>query len=259
MKTQNATFAVFIAWVAFSAQAAFAIDHGNLDEGRPLRLEDAYTIAHGEITLETGVGYQSPREGSGQFIFPVAVLWGAYPNFHVEIGTALFTSPRQVEGPRHSGDLRLGALYNLNQETLTLPAFGIKAEAILPTGTDSSGTDFELKGIITKGIGRLSFHLNAGYEFIGSPEPGWRDGGYRLVFGSSYPVGAPMYTRTTILADIFFDQSHRRGERETAGVEAGFRHQLTERSVLDAGIGTEVRGARDRADFFVTAGLSTAF
>src|SRR6266404_5144186 len=36
-----------------SVGVAEAVDHGNLDEGRPLRLEDAYPIAHGEISVET--------------------------------------------------------------------------------------------------------------------------------------------------------------------------------------------------------------
>jgi hypothetical protein len=42
-------------------------------------------------------------------------------------------------------------------------------------------------------------------------------------------------------------------------VEGGFRHQLTERIVIDAGLGTEFRGASDRARFFVTTGISIGF
>src|SRR5436190_19242413 len=33
-----------------------ALDHKNLDEGRPTRLDDAYTIAAGEIEVEVGAG-----------------------------------------------------------------------------------------------------------------------------------------------------------------------------------------------------------
>src|SRR5688572_13389740 len=35
---------------------AFGIDHKNLDEGRPLRLDDAYAISTGEIEIEMGAG-----------------------------------------------------------------------------------------------------------------------------------------------------------------------------------------------------------
>lgn len=236
-----------------------AIDHKNLDGGRPLRLEDAYSIAHGEFSLEAGIGYRSNRGRNDQAFFPVEVTYGAFPNFHVELGTVLFTSPRAVEGPDRSGDLHLSALYNLNQETLRLPAFGIKGTMTFPTGVDSSGTDFELKGMVTRSVGRLSLHGNAAVEFVGGARGNERDMLYKFAFGPSYPVGAPMYTRTTLLADIFIEQAHRRGERQTTGVEAGFRHQLTERIVVDAGLGTEFRGGSGRARFFAVSGISVGF
>jgi len=57
----------------------YAIDHTNLDEGRPLRLEDAYAIADGEIATEVGGGFTLQRRGSNQGVFPAEILYGAYP------------------------------------------------------------------------------------------------------------------------------------------------------------------------------------
>lgn len=253
------TVSILTLLALLGAVPARAIDHKNLDDGRPLRLEDAYSIAHGEFSVEAGIGYRSNRGRKDQAFFPVNVTYGALPNFHVELGTVLFTSPRAVEGPDRSGDLHLSALYNLNQETLTLPAFGIKGTVSFPTGVDSSGTDFELKGMVTRSVGRLSLHGNAAVEFVGGARGNERDVLYKFAFGPSYPVGAPMYTRTTLLAAIFIEQAHRRGEQQTTGVEAGFRHQLTERIVLDAGLGTEFRGGPGRARFFAVSGISVGF
>lgn len=129
----------------------------------------------------------------------------------------------------------------------------------LPTGSGGQGTDFELKSLLTKRFGGISLHLNAAYEWFGGSAADDRNGAYRWVFGTSFPVGAPLYTRTTLLADGFVEQSHRRGERKICGVEAGFRHQLTERMVLDGGLGTEFAGPAERARFFTTAGFSWAF
>jgi hypothetical protein len=42
-------------------------------------------------------------------------------------------------------------------------------------------------------------------------------------------------------------------------VEAGFRHQLTPRLVLDLGVGTEFAGPADRSTFFLTTGISFGF
>src|SRR5262245_6562928 len=135
-----------LALVLSAPISAFAIDHGNLDEGRPLRLEDAYAISTGEIALETGAGFSLLRRGPDRGFFPIEVLWGALPNFQISVGTTLSTDPHEIDEPAKSGDLRVSALYNLNQETLVMPAFGVKLEVNLPTGVDARGVALKLKG-----------------------------------------------------------------------------------------------------------------
>jgi hypothetical protein len=158
----------------------YAIDHTNLDEGRPLRLEDAYAIADGEIATEVGGGFTLQRRGSKQGVFPAEILYGAYPNLQVGVGTTLATDPRNIDDRPKSGDLQLSALYNLNQQTISLPAFALKVGVDTPTGVGARGYGVELKGIITKSIERLSLHLSAGYEFLIATSPGDRDGRYQL-------------------------------------------------------------------------------
>ena len=239
--------------------AALAIDHKNLDKGRPLRIEDAYPIASGEWALETGVGYSVERRSSDHALFPFEILYGAFPNTQLGLGTTLFTNPRNVDGPEKSGDLHLSGLYNFNQETLTLPAFGLKGTVSFPTGVRSSGADFELTGLITKSFERLNLHFNPGYEFVGGADAGERSGLYKFTLGASYPIGAPRYTRTVLLGDVFTEQSSRHGESNVWGAEIGFRHQMTRRLVLDFGVGSEFAGPSWRSPFFVTAGLSFGF
>ncbi|MCG3147769.1 MAG: hypothetical protein PCFJNLEI_01210 [Verrucomicrobiae bacterium] len=238
---------------------AFAIDHSNLDEGRPLRVEDAYPIAEGEWALETGTGIVVPRQGSTRAVFPISVLYGALPNFHVGLGSILSTDPREIGDQTKSGDLQLSGLYNFNQETLTLPAFGLKSTVNFPSGVDSAGVDAEIKALVTKSFGNLSLHGNAGYRFLSGTRSGEREGRYQLILGASYPVGAPKYTRTTLVADVFTEQSARTGAANVFGAEIGFRHQLTHRTVADAGVGSEFAGPGDRSLFFFTTGVSIGF
>lgn len=253
------TSAVLGLWVAVTSGAAHAIDHKNLDEGRPLRLDDAYAISTGEVEIEAGAGVTVPRRGAARGVFPIEILYGALPNLQVGVGTTLATDPRTVDEPSKSGDLELSALYNFNQETLTLPAFGVKLEVNLPTGVDSKGVEVEVKGIVTKSVGRLGVHLNGGYQFLTDAGAGERDGRYEFVLGASYPVGAPHYTRATLIADVFTQQAIHHGEDNVVGVELGFRYQVTSRLVWDAGLGTEFAGPRDRSKFFFTTGLSFGF
>jgi Putative MetA-pathway of phenol degradation len=238
---------------------AYAIDHKNLDEGRPLRLEDAYSISTGEIAVEAGAGFRLMRRSADQGVFPVELLYGALPNLQVGIGTTLFTDPHEVEDRPRSGDLHLSGLYNFNQETLSLPAFGIKLGLGLPTGVDARGYTVEVKGIVTKSVERLSIHLNAGYEFATDTRHDERDGHYELALGFSYPVGAPQFTRATLVGDVFAEQTGHRGESTVVGTEVGLRFQLTPRIVWDVGVGTEFAGPADRSRFFGTTGFSFGF
>ncbi len=263
------------ALLASSVPPTYAIDHANLDEGRPLRLEDAYPVATGEWTIEGGAGFTFQRRTSDRAFVTLEALYGALPNLQLALGSRLFTNPHDIDEPARSGDLQLSALYNFNQETLSLPASGLKLTVNLPTGVDSSGVDVEVKGLVTKSVGRLSLHLNAAYEFLDSDTTARhvsvtssgarltggdeRDGRFKFAVGAGYPVGAPQYTRTTLLGDVFTEGGSRRGEDPVVGVELGFRHQLTHRVVVDGGVGTEFTGPADRSRFFVTAGLSVGF
>jgi len=256
MKTMTA---VMLSALLFAPATALAIDHGNLDEGRPLRLEDAYAISTGEIALETGAGFSLLRRGPDRGFLPIEVLYGALPNLQVSLGTTLSTHPHDIDEPIKSGDVRLAALYNFNQETLVLPAFGVKLEVNLPTGVDARGVALELEGLVTKSVERLSLHFNAGYQALTDARREERDGRYELVLGASYPLGAPHYTRATIIADVFTEQASHHGEPNVVGAELGFRYQLTRTIVWDAGVGTEFAGPSDRARFMFSTGLSFGF
>jgi Putative MetA-pathway of phenol degradation len=245
--------------VALATGEVYAIDHTNLDEGRPLRLEDAYAIADGEIALEAGGGFTVQRRGSNRGVFPAEILYGAYPNLQLGVGTTLSTGPRDIDDRPKSGDLRVSALYNFNQETISLPALALKVGVDTPTGVGAQGYGIELKGIITKSIERLSLHLNAGYEFLTLTSRGERDGRYKLALGASYQIGAPQFTRATLVGDIFAEQSMRRGEPTFVGVEVGVRYQLTPRMVWDVGIGTEFAGPTHRSDLSLATGFSFGF
>ena len=140
-----------------------------------------------------------------------------------------------------------------------MPAFGVKLEVELPTGVESKGLDIEVKGIVTKSFERLSVHFNAAYLFLTDSGRGERDGRYELVLGASYPVGAPRYTRATLVADVFTEQATHRGESNVVGTDLGLRYQLTPSIVWDVGVGTEFAGPSDRAPFFFTTGFSWAF
>ena len=149
-----------------SVGVAESVDHGNLDEGRPLRLEDAYPIAHGEISVETAAGFTLLKRGPNRGFFPVEILYGALPNLQLGLGSVLFTDPHAIDDRPKAGDLRTSALYNFNQETLRLPALAAKLSLTAPTGIDAHGYGIGLRGIVTKSIELWPDSLFHGYGGI---------------------------------------------------------------------------------------------
>jgi hypothetical protein len=248
-----------LAVVCFLAGPVWAVDHNNLDEGRPLRLEDAYPIAYGALSAETGARVRLKRKSPDRVAFPMELLYGAYWNLQLGLGSTVATEPHAMDETEKSGDLRTFALYNFNQETLRLPAFAAKLSLDFPTGVHSRGVDTELKGIVTRSLGPSRAHVNVGYEFVGHAGDGDRSGRYELVLGAQYPVGFPDFVNTTVLADIFTQQSVHAGESNPTGVEVGIRKQIAPLTVLDVGIGTEFAGPAERTPFFATVGVSVGF
>jgi outer membrane putative beta-barrel porin/alpha-amylase len=259
MKTAIVLTACGLLLGAVGAADVSAIDHTNLDEGRPVRVEDAYPIASGEVALEAGGGLTVQRGGGQRGVFPVELVYGALPNLQIGLGTLLSTDPHEIDDRPKSGDLRFSALYNFNQETLTLPALAIKLGVDAPTGIGARGVAVEVKAIVTRSVERLSMHLNAGVELLTAVGDDGRPARYTLALGASYPLGAPWFTRATLIGDVFAEQATRRGEATTVGTEVGLRYQLSPRLVWDVGLGTELAGPSHRSAFFTTTGLSFGF
>jgi hypothetical protein len=112
---------------------------------------------------------------------------------------------------------------------------------------------------MTRSFGQIRTHLNVGYEFVGHTSHSERDGRYELVLGAQYPLGYPRHFDTTLLADVFTQQSVHTGDRNPSGVEVGIRRQIAPLTVVDVGVGTEFVGPADRTPFFATLGVSVGF
>lgn len=63
------------------------------------------------------------------------------------------------------------------------------------------------------------------YEFLTDSKRTERDGRHELALGASYPIGAPKFTRATLVADVFADQPVTRREETIMG-KVGLTYQL---------------------------------
>jgi hypothetical protein len=239
--------------------AARAAEHGDIEQTRPLRLDDAYSLEAGEYLVKSGVAVGLAHRGLSRAVFPFEIDYGVTSRLQLGIATQLATDPHGLDGMPVSGDLTLDVFYHLSDETPQLPALAIDVELTAPTGVGSRGGAFAVSGIATRSIGTARVHFNAGYQALSAPRRGERDGTYSLVLGANHPLGAPGSARASLVADVYALQGPARTDATIVGFELGLRYQLGRSLVWDAGIGTEVAGPDDRSDLLVTSGFSFGF
>jgi len=251
---------IYAAMLTAITVPAFAIDHNNIDSGRPLRFDDAYSIAFGERAFEFGLGgsWHSRRSQTydGKFEFK----YGFAKN--MDLGIAFEPTYDTDSKQYDSNNVELSFFQQLQREIDNSPALAYRVDIGLPTGLNSSGIDGRLRGILTQSAGQYDkVHLNLDANFASSPGSGERDVWFGAVLGYSNPLGAPTKFDKTFVAQFAVEQSNISSEGWIGNVGVGLRKQISERAVLDFGVESDVfatSGAR-KAPVRFTLGYSVGF
>lgn len=202
-------------------RAVFANDHNNLEHGRPLLFDDAYSIAFGEREFQFGL-----NSSSGKLGLMSSLAYGFAKNQEFSIG---FDA---AQGSSNVGEFSY--FRNVSREFEHAPALGFRVTANVTRGSRPS-TQFRL--VATKAWHQYDkVHLNLDFETNLSPG---------AILGYSTPLGYPKKFDQTLVSEI----SLRSGQ---ASFGVGIRRQLDPRSVLDFGV-------RSGKQVHLTAGYSIAF
>lgn len=230
-----------------------ASDHTNLEEGLPVRIEDAYPIGYLGREFQGLFRYDRTRDGKDLFILDPRLEYGFARNWQAKITAPFRLGSANLTG---SGNVGLEVFHNFNQESLRVPAFAISARADFPSGRDSSGVDTTLKFIASKTRGRSTLlhrlHLNVAWKHNEGRRMGERTDAYMLAFGYSRRLSPD----TIFVADYVRDQELY--EDKTSNViEVGIRRQLTPLTTLAVGVGAGI--GPDSPPFRFTLGFQHAF
>lgn len=223
-------------------------DHMNLDEGLPVRLEDAYPLAYRDREIQVFFQYVEQEKQRYRMNLTPIVEAGFPLNTQLEIDVPLIFGKTDKTG---SADIRTSLFYNFNMERVYFPAIALESAIDIPTGKNSEGVDPSFKLILTKtlGSGKLTrIHLNGEYKLNLGPGTNERQHLYTLIAGYSQ--------RITPNSIIIFDLYRERELEENAEanvIEAGTRTQLDPLTVLSVGGGIGIRQKSPR--FQVTVGL----
>jgi hypothetical protein len=233
-------------------------DYYNTDEGRPVRIEDAFPVERYAFELQLAP-VRLERESGGVYHWEMEpeLAYGIFPRTHVEVGFPLqYRENPEGDGVFGLAGLSFSALHNLNAET-SIPALAVGAEVTVPVGGFAADRAYtSLTGIATKTFGFARFHANGQVTLGSSPDEGedageasrWMAG---LAVDKAFPLKAVLVT-----ADVFAEEPLGGGNLAWTA-EAGIRYQTSPQFNLDLGVGRRFAG--EEQGWFFTFGLARAF
>lgn len=238
-RVQRRAGAIIVALVTIlSAGPVRAGDHDNLEDGQPTTLADAYAAPYLERQVHGIIRYQRTYEKEHQLFFEPRFELGFPRNAQISVATPVkMVDFEKFELGRFSAD----AFYNLNQETLALPAFALGGGVEAPTGKNVHGFDPYVQVYVSKLLPGTTFwngvHVNGRWQFNTEKTDDERAGRYRFVAGYAFRVSAS----TIAIADYVREQIMKKDITENRG-ELGIRYQVTPLLVFAIGGGA---GAAD--------------
>jgi hypothetical protein len=241
-----------------------AVDHNNVDAGRPLSFDDAEAVAFRERSSEIGMGGVYPKGGPAGLALTTEFLYGFALNSHVSVDLDAAAGGRagSLERDFQIGNLNLGLFHNFNREYGNVAALSLRGDVALPTQKGSRGLEIRLRGIASKALIQYDrLHLNLEGIVSTAPKTGERRFRPGVVLGYTKPIGYPHSFSRTGVAEVSFRTTEQKGTGPLMSLGVGLRQQVSIRSIFDLGIRSDVL-ALDRAphkNFQIIAGFSTSF
>jgi hypothetical protein len=229
----------------------------NIEQGLPLQFEDTVPQEYLGREFQLVSRYERTDEGEDRYLLEPRLELGIWHNTQLTVATPfLFGDADEGDG---LGPVELDLLYNINQETLDLPAFAIKAGADFTGAAEAGGGDGvdPFIGILMdRTIGDSSLyqkvHINALYQFNGSQLDDERDGRYEVAIGYSRRLGA-----TTMLVADLVRYQEMEDNVEVNLAEIGLRYAILPQSVISGGVGFGI--GDESPDLRVTLGFQYEF
>ncbi len=250
-----------------AAQLSAQTDYYNTDRGRPVQIEDAYATERYAFELKLApVRLERSRGGVYNWGIEPEIAYGFLPRTHLEIGVPLAYTDLGGAGQQSGvAGIDFSIMHNLNVETQTLPALGLRADVLAPVGGLAPDRAYtSLTGMATRTYSWMRFHVNGQYTFGAAPSVAAGGSGIgagaleqsRWLAGVAADKTFPL--RSTLLTgELFARQPILSSEPVEYTAGAGIRYQWNPRLALDAGIGRRLTG--DNRAWYVTFGSAYAF
>ncbi len=238
----------------------FAADHTNMESGIPTSLEDIEPVERNTVEFQIVGRYLRLAGNRNTGELESRLVWGAFEKTQLGIAAPLQFGQPEASG---NGDIVVNALRKLwdDSSTRLWPGVALALDVRLPTGKERAGFDsgvaVEPAIILTKSVGRQSFHLNLAHEWVGSQstEEQLRKNIWRVVVGHH----VPLTDRMGIVTDVVWQQADTKHTTDIVLLETGIRAQVTKRLIAAIGIGAGLNRGPETPRATATAGLQWRF
>lgn len=237
-----------------------ATDHNNVDAGRPMRFDDASSIAFGERAIAWGLGFDQGRGRRNSVMGALEFKYGVAKN--QDFGIAWHPQYSGANQRFTAGAMEFSYFRQIQREIDSSPALAYKIGLEAPAEPGESGVDMRVRGILSTTLRQYDkIHFNLDATLATEPEPGERDLAWGLLVGYSNPLGAPTQFDKTLVAQFGFEQSRRAGEGWFSTLGIGLRQQVAEQAVFDFGLEADLwsESSSRRRGFRLTLGYSMGF
>lgn len=229
--------------------------------GRPLTVDDAWTVSPGDCELEAGVAFDQ-QNGDRHWEFPFGVTVGMIPTLELGIAHGAQTDDHEIfDGSWDTecgfNDLLAGVKWNPLSEERFWAAQALAFTVKLPTACDDYGsgeTDYDLTWIASKMFcDSWNAHVNVGYTWVGDSS----DEDYDDIFHCGTAAGWFATERLELVAELCSEIPATDCSEATLVFNGGVRWMVRENLILDAAVGSDLR--RNNPDFMATIGFTWTF
>lgn len=199
------------------------------DIAGPVRLRSADPEPTGDLEFKNIFDYSTSSGGGDDDLeYEFEIEYGIAPNHEL-----IFEVPVQLGDGSVAGnaDITLGHHWRLWKEQEWFPAFAIRNYLRLPSGHDSSGVDWELRGLLTKTIvpDRFRFHVN---PFLRSVNGHNQEDARHFQWGAVIGVDCRISEHLVVQVDYVHETGATEGSRNQHVAEVGCEWQLAPRHKL---------------------------
>ena len=224
----------------------------NVQAARPLVTDDAVVAGKGITQLEVGIDYTKVEDKGEGTTLILSPIHGATEDTEFSlILPYIFGRPDTPSDVDGWGDISFIMKHLVIAEEDKIPAFLVRMAIKLPTGDEEKGlgtgdTNVGFLGVLTKGFGPATVHLNLGYTFVGDQDEDSDNNEVNYGVAGEYGIGK----KTRVVGEIYglYHPEYKAREIERRAL-LGLTYRLDDTFTVDLAAKRGLEGASDEYGF----------